>query len=125
METREHIGRQLVKHIEERHYDDIINLFVPGAQVTSIIYGSLPATLFFKTLLNDTLDAKIFISHIESPNSQKINSVYLRLEYIWTLKDGQIVTLELKVNLYFDSHDKISSMSTISRVLNIINPEEV
>lgn len=125
MEAREHIGRQLVKYIEEGHYDGIINLFAPGALVTSTLYGTSEATQFFKVVLSDTLNTKIFIAYIESFDVKISNSVDLELEYIWTLRDGQTVTLELKAHLYFDSYNKISSMSTFSKVLNIVNPEEV
>lgn len=121
METKEFIGREMIKFIQEGDLDGVLGLFAPEAQLTTTIYGTLSAAKFFRAFFSDTLKTKFDIVRIELLSIEGSDALILGVEYIWTLKDGQVVTVETTNTLHFDSYNKIIKLAARSKIRDIIN----
>lgn len=135
MITKEEAIKQYLKSLEIACYETIINLFSDGAMVKSPLYGSMPAAVFYKDLLNDTANSKItlkniFLSKIDEHTAaahfeyvwtlrddgaarRSLPSRKARLNGDWTLKDGKKVTFEVIDLFDFDPNNKIKQLTII------------
>lgn len=124
MGNRKQIVRKIGKVIEGADFDGILTFFAPDAHVKLDLYGTLKADQFFKALLNDTSDTKITLISADVDDTDPA-CIKAESEYIWTLKEGQQITLAITSRFCFDSDDKITCVDNEYKILSLIAPEQV
>jgi len=110
--TKKEVIKQYLKYLEIACYETIMGLFSDEAVVKSPLYGDVPASVFYKDLLNDTSDSKITLKNIFL-SSLNDNTAAAQFEYIWTLKDGKQVIFEVVDLFDFDLNNKIKQLTII------------
>lgn len=93
-------------------YETIVDLFFHEAMVKLSFYRFIPASLFYKDLLNDTSVSTIKLKNIFLGSSDK-NRAAAYFEYLWTLKDSKQVRFEVIDLFDFDQNDKIAQIAII------------
>ena len=97
--------------LEAGSYNEIIQLFAPGAMVHSPLYGKIEAAKFYRELFSDTQNSKITLKNTFI-NPEDDNTAAAHFVYSWTLKDGTLVHFEcVDVFEFVPQSDKIQSLT--------------
>lgn len=119
MFTKKEILNQYLKFLEIANYEEIMSLFAADAVVNSPLYGRVKASNFYKDLLADTSSSKLTLKNIFE-GYQDTAAMYF--EYVWTMKDGQIIKFEVMDVFDFDINNKIKNL-TIIYDTHLIRPD--
>ena len=79
-------------------------MFTPEAKVVSPLYGTIDARNFYAALFADTQQSDTRLLNVFD-TSDGGGSVALHFQYVWTLKDGNVVTFEC-VDVFELSEDR-------------------
>jgi hypothetical protein len=118
MISKEETFKRYLRALEAANYEEIMALFAKDATVESPLYGYVKAYQFYKDLLSDTTSSKITLKNIFMGATNQ-DSAALYFEYIWTLKDGQIVKFEVIDVFDFDFENKIKNLKIIYDTYNV------
>jgi hypothetical protein len=79
-------------------------MFTPEATVVSPLYGIVDAREFYAGLFADTRQSDTTLLNVfDAPSGG--NAIALHFQYVWTLKDGNVVTFEC-VDVFELSEDR-------------------
>jgi len=87
------ICKQYLNALNEGSIEIILSLFDPKAVVVSPLYGTIPATTFYRDFFADTNRSDTTLLNIFHSINGNF-SVALHFKYIWTLKSGKVVEFE-------------------------------
>ena len=111
MLTKREIAKKYIEYLSIGDVEKIINLFAANGKVSSPIYGEKPAGLFYKELIEDTINSSLQLKGIfEEVDS---NHIALYFEYTWTVKSGKMVQFDVVDILDFDEDNKIIKLKII------------
>ena len=109
--NRREIAKSYLKHLENGHIEQIIDLFDANGIVESPIYGIKNAKAFYTELSNDTSASKLQLKGLfEDIDS---NTIALYFTYTWTLKNNKNVTFDVVDIIAFNAKNKIISLKII------------
>jgi len=109
--TRKEIAELYINLLQKGDMEGVISLFSNGGIVHSPIYGIKKASDFYKELAADTSDSNLTLNGIfEESDSSRIA---LYFNFLWTLKNGELVNFDVVDILVFDEEDKITELRII------------
>ena len=109
--TKREIANKYIEYLSIGDVEKIVNLFADNGKVSSPIYGEKPAGLFYKELLEDTINSALkFKGIFEEADS---NRIALYFEYTWTVKSGKMVQFDVVDILDLDNENKIIKLKII------------
>jgi len=105
------IGATYLTFLEAGEVDNILSLFSDSGIVVSPLYGSKPASQFYRELQADTEKSTIIRNGLFL--EEQHNRIALFFTYEWTLISGKVSTFDVVDILEFDAHNKIEKLTII------------
>lgn len=103
---------QYLGGLESGNIENIVPLFSDDAIVHSPLYGDMPASDFFKSLVADTNRSDITLINIFS-SADKPDTCAAHFRYHWTLKDGTATSFECVDVFQLNELGKIKMLTII------------
>lgn len=107
----ESVIKAYLQALHNGHHQEILALFAPNAEVVSPLYGTRPAKVFYKELLDDTNTSRIELLDIFINDKKQTAAV--NFLYHWTLADGTPVSFDCVDVIEFDDQNKITHLKII------------
>jgi len=105
------LSSQYLQALAEGDLAAILALFQDSAVVISPLYGTLPATDFYATLLQDTQNSELILK--DTLVNEQAQSGALFFQYNWVLASGQKVTFDVMDYILLNEAYKIKSLQII------------
>lgn len=105
------IGDAYLTFLEAGDVENILSLFSDNGMVVSPLYGSKPASQFYRELQADTENSTITKNGFFLDEHH--NRIAIFFKYEWTLINGDVSTFDVVDILEFDSQNKIVKLTII------------
>ena len=105
------VAKQYLHYLERGSIQEVVDLFSEDGVVHSPIYGTLSAKTFYKLLSDDTQASKLELKDIFETSNSKTLALYFN--YIWTLKNGDLVNFDVVDIIKFNEQHKIIDLKII------------
>ncbi len=109
--TKKEIALQYLEFLEKGETEQLIALFDTEGMVDSPMYGSMKASLFYPTLIDDTKSSLLKLQGLFEDTSTGNLAIYFT--YIWTLKNNQKVVFDVVDIVEFNTQHKIKKLKII------------
>ncbi|TXG35631.1 nuclear transport factor 2 family protein [Seonamhaeicola maritimus] len=109
--TQKEISKQYLNFLEQGDLNGILELFSENGLVSSPIYGTKKASVFYKELFNDTNNSKLSLKGVFE--EAETNKIAIYFNYKWTLADKSVVTFDVVDILEFNSKNQIEHLHII------------
>ncbi|CAI4438230.1 hypothetical protein FQB29_004649 [Saccharomyces cerevisiae] len=101
--------RIYLQALNEGNLENVLSLFVPGAVVSSPLYGIKSVEDFYRELFDDTNQSTTTLLNVFSSNAK---TVALHFHYKWRMKNEEVVNFEcvdvFKLNSDGNKFEKIT-----------------
>nr|WP_235015820.1 nuclear transport factor 2 family protein [Aquimarina sp. AU58] len=109
--TKEEVAQNYLSFLEKNEVDKVVSLFADNGIVESPLYGTMPASKFYKALADDTTTSKLkFDGLFFEKNSNRISLLF---DFDWELKDGKRVVFKVVDIIVLNSENEIQKLTII------------
>ena len=109
--TKEEVAQNYLSFLEKNEVDKVISLFAEDGIVESPLYGTMPASKFYKALADDTTTSKLKFDGLFLEKDS--NRISLLFDFNWELKDGKRVVFKVVDIIVLNSENKIEKLTII------------
>ncbi|PIN80492.1 hypothetical protein COV16_00820 [Candidatus Woesearchaeota archaeon CG10_big_fil_rev_8_21_14_0_10_34_8] len=103
--------KNYVNALNKKSAEECINLFTKDGMVISPIYGEKKAVVFYKQLFDDSSDAQINLLNVFLSDNKLAGACHF--VFNWTLRNGNMVALNLVDVFEFSKNGKIKKLQII------------
>ena len=107
----EAVIKSYLQALRQDNLSGVLSLFAEKASVISPLYGTQPATIFYKELLADTNSSRIEMLDIFT--NEKKRTAAVNFIYHWTLANGTTNSFDCVDVISFDEQNKIKQLKII------------
>ncbi len=105
------LAQAYLQHLEQANLALLLQLFAPGAEVLSPLYGRQSATAFYTALFKDTNQSQLTWKDTLINNSNRSGCIFF--EYSWTLASGETVRFDVIDYVQLDDAGQIKFLQIV------------